>query len=164
MTEPGCMCFMQEGPEYRLDAGGCGAGLRRCCCAGESFFRVKYENTRSNEPLSIGLTPLFPAKVVPVNLDRLDGLTIKRRSFLASFDMKCDIRLKIVRSLGVGCFGGQVRSHRGGGATTPADDAAGPADAAAAAAAPTPFPPAHRASSSTGSRATGWRSSTPRAR
>ena len=101
------MVFMQEGLDYKLDSGGCGNALRRCCCAGESFFRVKYENTRSNDSISIGLTPLFPAKVVPVNLDRLHGLTIKKHAFLASFDMKADISLKMVRSVGVGCFGGQ---------------------------------------------------------
>merc|ERR1712146_872871 len=56
---------------------------------------------------TIGLTPPFPAKVIPVILDKLNGLTIKNNAFLATLDPKTDISLKVVRNFGTSCFGGQ---------------------------------------------------------
>ena len=70
------------------------------------FFRCKYTN-KSKAPATIGLTPHFPAKVVPVNLSEMNGLTIKNGAFLAALDTDCDIGVKWVNGVGVGLFGGQ---------------------------------------------------------
>lgn len=105
-TEPGNLVHMDEGFTGQLTTGGIGRALRRSMFAGETFYRVKYTNRRST-PGTIGLTPPFPAKVIPVNLDLLNGLTIKNNAFLAALDPNADISLKIVRSVGVGCCGGQ---------------------------------------------------------
>jgi uncharacterized protein (AIM24 family) len=52
-------------------------------CAGESLFRLHYKNS-TQVPQSMSLTPIFPAKVIPVDLARYNGLTIQKMSYFAT--------------------------------------------------------------------------------
>lgn len=106
LCQPGNLVHMDDGFRGTITTGGIGRAFQRSMFAGESFYRVNYHNHSSTEG-TIGLTPPFPAKVIPVNLDKLNGLTIKNNAFLATLDPKTDISLKIVRNVGTACFGGQ---------------------------------------------------------
>ena len=95
MTEPGGMLLYAQGVEPSCDTGGLGLAVKRGCCSGESCFRVHWKNT-STSPVSVGLGPSFPAKVVPMDLDQEGGeIYIKKAAWLASinsdnqFDMTC---------------------------------------------------------------------------
>ncbi|EGD79497.1 hypothetical protein PTSG_12989 [Salpingoeca rosetta] len=106
-TEPGTMVHMSSGlsPDIHL-SGGCGQACTRSCCAGESFFRVKYENS-TNTPQHIGLTPNFPAKIVPINLPEFGGrITIKSRAFMCALNCQPTFSYRFA-GLGAGCCGGQ---------------------------------------------------------
>jgi len=106
LCQPGNLVHMDDGFRGTITTGGIGRAFQRHLFAGESFYRVNYHNHSSTEG-TIGLTPPFPAKVIPVNLDKLNGLTIKNNAFLATLDPQTDISLKIVRNFGTACFGGQ---------------------------------------------------------
>jgi hypothetical protein len=98
MTEPGTMVHMAPSMMPSVELNGCGDACRRCCCAGESGERrcldphsrsdlrtapepqpptttttaavyVKYKNEAAG-PHIIGLTPSFPARVIPIDLTR----------------------------------------------------------------------------------------------
>ena len=62
--EPGAMIFVPEGVESDTSLAGCNA-----LCAGESLFRLRYTN-KTAQPQSMGLTPTWPAKIIPVDLTR----------------------------------------------------------------------------------------------
>lgn len=66
----------------------------------------QYEN-QSPTPQIIGLTPPFPGKVIPLDLDRYSGLTIKRHSFLAAYDENVQFSVRMAKSASAGCCGGQ---------------------------------------------------------
>lgn len=112
LVEPGCMVWCDHGIKNNVSAGGMGNFLTRCCCMGEAGFRVHWQN-EEEIPQKIGLTPSFPAKVVPVNLDQHSGeLFIKRGAFMAATDP--DLSFAIERAgrqsggtFGKGLFGGQ---------------------------------------------------------
>jgi uncharacterized protein (AIM24 family) len=88
-------------------AGSCSDACLRCCCAQETFFRVKYGN-KTGQQLYVGLTPNFPAKVVPINMSEVGGaLTIKNRAFLASLNMVPTFAYRFAGSIGAACCGGQ---------------------------------------------------------
>jgi len=106
LCQPGNLVHMDAGFKGTITTGGIGRAFQRSMFAGESFYRVNYHNHATTDG-TIGLTPPFPAKVIPVNLDKLNGLTIKNNAFLATLDPKTDISLKIVRNMGTACFGGQ---------------------------------------------------------
>ena len=118
MTEPGGMLLYQQGVEPSCDTGGLGMAVKRGCCAGESCFRVHWKN-KSMSPVSVGLGPSFPAKVVPMDLDQEGGeIYIKKAAWLASindnqFDMTCT-------TLANACCGGQgcfITTVKGTGTT-----------------------------------------------
>ena len=58
---------------------------KRCCCAAEAPFYTIYKNAGQN-PGYIGLTPVYPAKVVPIDLGQYSGLTVAPGAFFASQD------------------------------------------------------------------------------
>jgi len=106
MAQPGNLVHMQDSFAANIKTGGFGKAFKRRAFADQTFFRCDYQNT-GREKAVIGLTPQFPAKVIPINLDRLNGLTIKNHAFLASLDPNCDVGLKFVKQPGVVFFGGQ---------------------------------------------------------
>lgn len=73
-------------------------------CAGESLFRLHYKN-KSQVPLSMSLTPIFPAKVVPVDLTRYNGLTIQKMSYFATTGNDLKFTTFTPSTIG-GCIGG----------------------------------------------------------
>eukprot|EP00049_Salpingoeca_infusionum_P017381 m.352744 g.352744 ORF g.352744 m.352744 type:complete len:266 (-) comp16607_c0_seq1:534-1331(-) len=106
-TEPGTMVHKSLDLSANVHiAGGCGDACTRSYCAGESFFRVKYGN-KTDQPQHLGLTPNFPAKVVPLHLSEFGGqCTIKNQAFLASINAVPTFSYRLAKC-GAGCFGGQ---------------------------------------------------------
>lgn len=112
MVEPGCMCYADAAIEKEVDMGECSDCLKRSCCANESAFRVIWQNEGS-QPHIIGLTPQFPAQVIPVNIDQHQGeVIIKRGSFMAATDTEIKFHIERVGrdgggTLSKGVMGGQ---------------------------------------------------------
>mmetsp|Transcript_28148 Transcript_28148/g.74300 ORF Transcript_28148/g.74300 Transcript_28148/m.74300 type:complete len:169 (+) Transcript_28148:288-794(+) len=106
MCEPGAMLHTVPGIESDISSGGTMLGLRRCCCAGESFFRIHYLN-RTMQAQTMTVTPPFPAKVIPVDLNRYSGLVMKRRAYLASIGRNVEFGLKRPSTVGTALCGGQ---------------------------------------------------------
>lgn len=105
-AEPGSMLYMSSGMGLEADIGGFGQGCKRCCCAGESFFRLHLVNSSSNVS-KVGLTPCFPAKIVPIDLAQHSGLIVNRGAFLGALGKNWKINLQAVAGLGIACCGGQ---------------------------------------------------------
>lgn len=106
-AEPGTMVHMSSGlaPDIH-SGGGCGQACTRSLCAGESFFRVKYQNN-TNTLQHIGLTPNFPAKIVPINLNEFGGrVTIKSRAFMCALNCTPNFSYRFAGAA-AGCCGGQ---------------------------------------------------------
>jgi len=107
-AEPGTMLYTSDGVTLDADLGGLGQGLKRCCCAGESMFRLHLQHAGStNSAEKIALTPTFPAKIVPIDLRQYDGLVFNRGAFMAALGKEWQVDIKMVRGAGTCCFGGQ---------------------------------------------------------
>lgn len=112
LVQPGCMVWCDQGIVNDVSAGGLQNFLTRCCFMDESGFRVHWKNV-SNSIQRIALTPSFPAKVIPVNLNEHSGeLLFKSGAFMAATDP--DLSFQIERAgrssggtFGTGLFGGQ---------------------------------------------------------
>lgn len=105
-SEPGTMLYMSPGMGLDADMGGCGQGCKRCCCAGESMFRLHLKNnTNANEKVAV--TPRFPAKIIPVDLRYYSGMVFNRGAFLAALGTDWRVDIRAVSSAGVCCCGGQ---------------------------------------------------------
>jgi len=105
--EPGTMIFLDDGIEPGVDVGDCSQACTRCCCLGESIFRLNLHNT-TNEPRRVALSPAHPARVVPVNMNVYhQGLYVSSHAFLGAFGTAWRVRPKMVRSIGAALFGGQ---------------------------------------------------------
>lgn len=105
-AEPGTMLSMSPGMSLGADVGSMGQGCKRCCCAGESLFRLHLEN-RTDAPQKVALTPSFPAKIVPIDLQEHSGLVFNRGAFLAAVGTDWTVDIRRTSSAGVCCFGGQ---------------------------------------------------------
>lgn len=106
MVEPGSLFHMDEGFENKVKVGNFMDGCKRCCCADESFFRVRYENIKNTKQW-IGLSPNFPAKVVPINLDEHSGLTLTGGAFMGALSDDLKFEYRMVKGVGMACCGGQ---------------------------------------------------------
>lgn len=105
-AEPGTMAYMTPELEPDIDIGSCDQACKRCCCANESFFRLHFRN-ESDEVQQVGLTPTYPAKIVPVDLSKYDGMIFNRGAFLAALGTNWSVDIKRVSSAGAFCCGGQ---------------------------------------------------------
>lgn len=105
-AEPGTMLFMSPGIKMDADIGGIDQGCKRCCCAGESMFRLKFHNPTASIA-KIALTPAFPAKIVPIDISHHDGMVFNRGAFLGALGTDWSVQLKMVGSPGTCCCGGQ---------------------------------------------------------
>lgn len=105
-AEPGTMLYTSSGINLNADIGGMGQGCKRCCCAGESLFRLHLEN-KTGGVERVALTPNFPAKVVPINLQQYPGMVFNAGAFLAALGTNWKVNLRAVNSAGVCCCGGQ---------------------------------------------------------
>lgn len=104
--EPGTMLYMTPGLAMETDVGGCGQGVKRCCCAGESMFRLHAKNETQTDQ-RIAITPMFPSKIQPVDLSLHSGMIFNRGAFLAAMGSTWNVNLKRAGSAGACCFGGQ---------------------------------------------------------
>lgn len=105
-AEPHTMLYMSGGMAMGADVGDCMQGLKRCCCAGESLFRLHLRNT-SPELQKVALTPTFPAKIVPVDLRHHSGLVFNRGAFLGALGTDWRVNIRMAGGLGTAVFGGQ---------------------------------------------------------
>jgi uncharacterized protein (AIM24 family) len=105
-TEPGAMVVMSEGVKPAVDYGSCSQGCTRCCCAGENFFRLKLQNITSQEQY-VGLAPVGPGSIVPVDLRVYSGINFSRGAFLAAYGTDWKISLERVKGVAAICCGGQ---------------------------------------------------------
>jgi len=106
------MVWCDQGIVNDVSVGGISNFLTRCFCMNESGFRIHWKNV-CDQIQRIALTPSFPAKVVPVDLDAHSGeLFFKSGAFMAALDpqLKFDIE-RAGRSegstFGTGLLGGQ---------------------------------------------------------
>uniref|UniRef100_A0A7S2PRZ0 Altered inheritance of mitochondria protein 24, mitochondrial n=1 Tax=Leptocylindrus danicus TaxID=163516 RepID=A0A7S2PRZ0_9STRA len=105
--EPGSMMFMH--PDFVQDADcGCDTCFTRCC-AGESCAKVTYTN-EGNSSAYIGLTPYYPAKIIPVDLKTVPGpFVAKSGAYMANLggadvDYSCNcFSLECLCCSGLGC-------------------------------------------------------------
>ena len=106
-TEPGGMVHMHSSlmPDIGTD-GGCGQAVIRCCCVGESFFRLKYAN-KTSDPVPMAISPAWPAKVLPFDMSTYRGLHIQNGSFVGAVSSNIQFRPKMANSAGAACCGGQ---------------------------------------------------------
>lgn len=107
-AEPGTMLFTSSNISLGADMGGLGQGCKRCCCAGESMFRLHLQHNGSSATVEkVALTPTFPAKVVPIDLRVHSGLVFNRGAFFAALGKDWRVDLRTVSGLGTCCCGGQ---------------------------------------------------------
>jgi len=112
LVQPGCMVWCDDGIVNDVSLGGMRNFLTRFCCMDESGFRIHWKNVSDNIQ-RIALTPSFPAKVVPVNLDAHSGeLFIKNGAFVAATDPHLSFEIERAGrarggTCGTGLFGGQ---------------------------------------------------------
>lgn len=105
-AQPGSLTMMSGELAPGVESGGCGQACTRCCCAGESIFRLSFENKTPSKQF-IALSPSQPGKIIPINLDHYSGMTLKRGSFLGAIGRNWRFKVKTVRNVGTGCCGGQ---------------------------------------------------------
>lgn len=103
-SEPGNMLHQTSNLNPDMSMDGCWDACRRSCCANESCLRVKYTN-ESDQDGYIGITPAFPAKVVPINLTEHPGMFIKAGSYMAHIGDDVNIEMHVTSCM-AGCFGG----------------------------------------------------------
>jgi uncharacterized protein (AIM24 family) len=104
VCEPGCMMHMSENTSTSTHLAAC-CGCYQCC-GGESIFKVHYTNS-GPQPGYIGLTPSYPAKIVPINLDELGGtFYAKPGAFMCSVGGKTEVGFELNTKCGGCCWGG----------------------------------------------------------
>ncbi|KAL1529546.1 hypothetical protein AB1Y20_000490 [Prymnesium parvum] len=105
--EPGAMVHLHDGltPKIGTD-GGCRQACIRCCCVGESFFRLTYENTTSL-PTPMAISASWPAKLLAFDLSTYRGLHIANGSFVGAVSSDVRFNLRMAKSVGAACCGGQ---------------------------------------------------------
>mmetsp|Transcript_90811 Transcript_90811/g.211272 ORF Transcript_90811/g.211272 Transcript_90811/m.211272 type:complete len:276 (-) Transcript_90811:214-1041(-) len=104
--EPGTMAYMDPNLLPRTDMGSFEQACKRCCCAGEGFFRLHFQN-ETDEVLQLGLTPKFPAVIVPVDLSKYDGMVFNRGAFMAALGSDWRVDIRRVRGGSAICCAGQ---------------------------------------------------------
>jgi len=103
MCEPGAMIHKQENLEMTAITGNnC---CMRCCCAGESCCYTRLTN-KGRVPQVLGLTPNFNAKIIPIDLNKHNGIFIKNKTYFAHDygDLKWEFTFAGCAKC---CFGGQ---------------------------------------------------------
>lgn len=80
ISTPGSMNYMQSGFNSSVDFS-CSTCIGRCC-AGESCCMMVFTNSGSGNA-AIGLTPSFPAKVIPVPMSSYPDVLLKTGSYMS---------------------------------------------------------------------------------
>lgn len=98
--EPGSMMYMSHQTNTTTD---CNPNCSRFC-AGESCCKLKFKND-NNKDGYLGVTPKFPAKIIPVSLPSVNKRLIAKRgaymSAMGNADITCDLNCT-----SAGCCGG----------------------------------------------------------
>ena len=105
-AEPGTMIHASEWLNPVADMGDCGQACTRACCAGESFFRLNFTN-KANQYASVGLSPAFPGRIIPIDMRARGSMMFRSGSFVAAIGKDWRVRIRMVRSVGAACLGGQ---------------------------------------------------------
>ena len=105
-AEPGTMIHAAPWVEPVADLGDCQQGCIRCCCAGESFFRLNFVNT-GDQPGNVGLSPRFPGRIIPLDMRKHPRMFIRTGSFVAAVGEDWKLTPRMVNSAGVALLGGQ---------------------------------------------------------
>jgi len=108
ITEPGNLIFSSPEVEPTIRWECCNGK----CCSGEGIISVIYTN---NGPTTgyIGLTPWFPAKVIPIDLGRYKKVKCRLGSYFADnsdvhVGTTCTCNIERVCCAGLGCFQQEV--------------------------------------------------------
>lgn len=105
ISEPGAMIYRSKGITMKTSAGGFGQGFKRCL-GGESFFKNTYKNGGINEVESITLSPDYPAKIIPIDLNKTGDLHLTKNAYLAHSGAKISTKFKFLMNCCIGCCGG----------------------------------------------------------
>lgn len=103
ISEPGAMLYRGKSVIMKTNVGGFTTGVKRSL-GGESFFRNNYTNNGSSAE-SITVTPSFPAKIIPIELEKSGPIHVSPGLYLGSIG-DVTVTFKFVRNVLAGCFGG----------------------------------------------------------
>lgn len=103
-VSPGAM--MHHGPNIYANPH-CSCSSARYC-TGESNIRMEFEN-KGSEPEIIGLTPVYPAKIIPVHLSEVGAVVVRAASYMCgvgevNIHVSCDCCTLSSFLGGVGCI------------------------------------------------------------
>eukprot|EP00613_Pedinella_sp_CCMP2098_P009143 CAMPEP_0171648550 /NCGR_PEP_ID=MMETSP0990-20121206/36198_1 /TAXON_ID=483369 /ORGANISM="non described non described, Strain CCMP2098" /LENGTH=278 /DNA_ID=CAMNT_0012226145 /DNA_START=15 /DNA_END=852 /DNA_ORIENTATION=- len=122
-VSPGAM--MHHGPNiYASPSCSCSCGRY---CTGESNVKINFTN-KGSDPETIGLTPVYPAKIIPVHLNELGAVIVRATSYMCSVGQvdidvsfggaaACRAACPVSGSFGSGFRGRASRSCRRAGGT-----------------------------------------------
>lgn len=105
ISEAGAMLFMDDGIEMNASTGGIIKGLKRAV-AGEGLFIMSFTN-RSDDVKRMAFSAPFPGKILPLDLDELDGQILCQRGAFLCAESGVEIELAFTKRLGAGFFGGE---------------------------------------------------------
>jgi uncharacterized protein (AIM24 family) len=89
-------------PSIKMDLA---MGSMTRCCTGESCCKVTYTNT-ANHDAFIGITPSFPSKIIPIELNSVgSNMILKGGSYISAID-DVDIKADFDCCTLASCFGG----------------------------------------------------------
>lgn len=78
----------------------------RCCCAGESFFRLIYPN-ETREAVAMAISPKWPSKMLPMDMSVYRSLHIQRGAFVGAVSSDTRFAVRMAQSAGAAFCGGQ---------------------------------------------------------
>jgi len=115
IAAPGSMNYMQSGFSSSVDC-----SFSTCCgrcLAGESCCMVVFENSGSGSA-AIGLTPSFPAKVVPIPMNQYPDVILKSGSYMSHLGQveltySSDCNCLTCCCGGQGCCRGRIKGNDG---------------------------------------------------
>ncbi|MDH7596816.1 MAG: TIGR00266 family protein [Methanothrix sp.] len=104
-SEAGAMLFMDDGIEMSASTGGIIKGFKRAL-AGDGLFITEFTN-RSDDMKRIAFSAPFPGKILPLDLDDLDGQLLCQRGAFLCGESGVEIEVAFTKRLGAGFFGGE---------------------------------------------------------
>lgn len=106
MTEPGTLVHMADATTADLHWNSCEKACTRCL-VGEHCCLVSYTNSGGTVGF-VGLTPSYPAKVIPIPMDQYKTIYAKSGSYMtSSASPPIEIDIHCIKSLRLCCCAGQ---------------------------------------------------------
>ena len=103
---PGTMNYMDNDMKMSVNCDSC----QGRCCSGEKCILSQFENTGAG-PAYLGLTPSFPAKIIPLALKGGTSYRVKKGGYFASVG-DVDVNFKTDFNPATCCCGGQGCIHQ----------------------------------------------------